>query len=369
MFGGLYVVIAIDVFITLLVILGCAVHSVNHTDENEYKHTRILDVFTPWAIAITSISMIWLISILGWLLVTVYTHRGAYLSVSSISANVMFTVAALVASCFITELESCYSFVSYLVSWSIAACYICLIWMFGNDEWYGFLVQLAAMFVTGIIGFVYIELGGGDGIPVGLSLFLLAILTLPLIGQGHLDRVRAALPEDTEADTEATIVIGEATVMVENSTVIMETDSTDSLEESTTDSTDSIEESITDSYVADRVEPPSQFYYGYCQGELGVEGYYNLNYANGDCIIRNMREFGYSQDEYPCWLRADGVYMLGDYVMCCASLDSGYDYGDNIPTSMGEGIVCDFSRFGQQIVHKDWGIDGTYVLEIYTNWN
>ena len=358
MFGGLYVVIAIDVFITLLIILGYAVHSVSYTEEDKYIHTRILDVFTPWATAITSISMIWLISILGWLLVTVYIHRGAYLSVSSISANVLFTIAALVASCFITEVESCYSFVSYLVSWSIAACYICLIWMFGNDEWYGFLVQLAAMLVTGIIGFVYIELGGGDGITLGIGLFLLAILTLPLIGQGHLDRVRAALPEDTEAVTEATIVIEEATVMVENSTVIIETDSADNLEES-----------VTDSHAAAKVGPPSQFCYGYCQGELGVEGYYNLNYANGDCIVGTMREVGYSQEDYPCWLRDDGVYMFGDYAMCCVSYDFGYNYGDIVPTSVGQGIVCDFSQFGQQIVHEDWGIDGTYVLEIYTNWN
>lgn len=106
---------------------------------------------------------------------------------------------------------------------------------------------------------------------------------------------------------------------------------------------------------------------GYFQGELGVESYYNLNYAAPDIIINTMRDLGYSEEEYPFWLREDGVYMLGDYVMCCT--DDEYKYGDIISTSLGEGIVCDHASFGTYIKHEEWGIDGTYVLDVYTDWN
>lgn len=107
---------------------------------------------------------------------------------------------------------------------------------------------------------------------------------------------------------------------------------------------------------------------GYAQGELGVEGYYNFKYLRPDIVINNMRYYGYSKEEYPYWLRKDGVYMLGDYVICCASYD--HKYGDIIPTSLGDGIVCDVTDYrGRYLKYDRYGIDGEYVLDIYTNWD
>ena len=103
---------------------------------------------------------------------------------------------------------------------------------------------------------------------------------------------------------------------------------------------------------------------GYYQGKLGVEGYYNLSYANGDCIINAMRSAGYSEKDYPCWLREDGVWMLGDYVMC-AAVD--YEYGTIIPTSLGDGIVCDIMP-DSEIHLESLGISGRHVLDVYTDW-
>lgn len=107
---------------------------------------------------------------------------------------------------------------------------------------------------------------------------------------------------------------------------------------------------------------------GYYQGELGVESYYNLNLANSEAIVNTMRCLGYSEKEYPFWLREDGVYMLGDYIMCCT--DDEYKYGDIVPTSLGKGIVCDHSSFGRHIdiSYGDERIVGTYILDIYTDW-
>ena len=103
---------------------------------------------------------------------------------------------------------------------------------------------------------------------------------------------------------------------------------------------------------------------GYYQGKLGVESYYNLSYANGDCIINAMRSAGYSEKDYPCWLREDGVWMLGDYVMC-AAVD--YKYGTIIPTSLGDGIVCDIMP-DSEIHLESLGISGRHVLDVYTDW-
>ena len=107
---------------------------------------------------------------------------------------------------------------------------------------------------------------------------------------------------------------------------------------------------------------------GYYQGELGVESYYNLNLVNSEAIVNTMRYLGYSEKEYPFWLREDGVYMLGDYVMCCTGED--YEYGNIIPTSLGKGVVCDHSSFGRHIdiSYGNERIVGTYVLDVYTDW-
>ena len=81
-----------------------------------------------------------------------------------------------------------------------------------------------------------------------------------------------------------------------------------------------------------------------------------------------MRQAGYSEEEYPFRLREDGVYMLGDYVMCCTGDE--HKYGDIIPTSLGDGIVCDHASFGRHVdvSYGNERIVGTYVLDVYTDW-
>ena len=53
-----------------------------------------------------------------------------------------------------------------------------------------------------------------------------------------------------------------------------------------------------------------------------------------------MRDCGYSEEEYPYWVRNDGAKMLGDYVMVAANL-SVYPRGSIVETSLGTGLVCD----------------------------
>lgn len=67
------------------------------------------------------------------------------------------------------------------------------------------------------------------------------------------------------------------------------------------------------------------------------ETYYNLK-MNG--VVRRMRERGYSEEEYPYWIREDGAKMLGDYIIVAADL-SIHPRGATLYTSLGPGIVCD----------------------------
>ena len=54
---------------------------------------------------------------------------------------------------------------------------------------------------------------------------------------------------------------------------------------------------------------------GVVNGPSGRETYYNLNMTS---VINSMRRAGYSEAEYPYWVREDGVKMLGNYVMVAA---------------------------------------------------
>ena len=76
-------------------------------------------------------------------------------------------------------------------------------------------------------------------------------------------------------------------------------------------------------------------------GPSGKETYYNLNMSG---VINIMRGMGFSEDEYPYWIRDDGVKMLGDYVMVAADL-SIRPRGSTIPCSLGTGLVCDTGAF------------------------
>lgn len=76
-------------------------------------------------------------------------------------------------------------------------------------------------------------------------------------------------------------------------------------------------------------------------GPSGKETYYNLPMGG---VIEIMRNCGYSVQEYPFWVREDGVKMLGNYVMVAAALDIR-PRGSLIETSLGTGIVCDTGAF------------------------
>lgn len=78
-------------------------------------------------------------------------------------------------------------------------------------------------------------------------------------------------------------------------------------------------------------------------GPSGKETYYNLPMGG---VVRIMRNMGFSQEEYPYWIREDGVKMLGEYVMIAAHLGV-HPRGSIVPTSRGFGLVCDTGGFAK----------------------
>lgn len=80
---------------------------------------------------------------------------------------------------------------------------------------------------------------------------------------------------------------------------------------------------------------------GVVNGPSGKETYYNLNMAK---VINTMRKAGYSEEEYPYWIREDGVKMLGDYVMVAADFNTR-PRGTILESSLGYAIVCDTGSF------------------------
>lgn len=71
------------------------------------------------------------------------------------------------------------------------------------------------------------------------------------------------------------------------------------------------------------------------------ETYYNLEMSG---VVSIMRSYGFTEEEYPYWVREDGVKMLGGYVMVAANLDV-YPRGTTVYTSLGTGLVCDTGGF------------------------
>ena len=84
-------------------------------------------------------------------------------------------------------------------------------------------------------------------------------------------------------------------------------------------------------------------YHGTCNGPSGKETYYNLP-MNG--VIRIMRNMGYSEEEYPYWVREDGVKMFGDYIMVAADLNIR-PKGTILECSLGTAIVVDTGDFAK----------------------
>lgn len=71
------------------------------------------------------------------------------------------------------------------------------------------------------------------------------------------------------------------------------------------------------------------------------ETWYNLNMSG---VVKIMRDRGFSEEEYPYWIREDGCKMLGDYIIVAANHDI-YPRGTTVHTSLGEGLVCDTGSF------------------------
>ena len=84
-------------------------------------------------------------------------------------------------------------------------------------------------------------------------------------------------------------------------------------------------------------------------GPAGEETFYNMvmNRENGESVIGYMREAGFSEKDYPYWVRDDGVKMLGDYVVVAANLDIR-PRGSVIDTSLGKALICDIGSFTEE---------------------
>ena len=94
---------------------------------------------------------------------------------------------------------------------------------------------------------------------------------------------------------------------------------------------------------------------GSITGPSGKETYYNLPMGT---IVSIMRAKGYSEEEYPYWVREDGAKMFGDYVMVAANLQIR-PKGTIVETSLGLGIVVDTGGFAA---------NNPTQLDIATNW-
>ena len=91
---------------------------------------------------------------------------------------------------------------------------------------------------------------------------------------------------------------------------------------------------------------------GTTQGPTNRETWYNLPM---DRVVKTMRSRGYSEEEYPHWVRDDGCKMLGDYIMVAADL-SIHPRGTVVETSLGKGLVCDTGDFKEDIydIAAEW---------------
>lgn len=72
-------------------------------------------------------------------------------------------------------------------------------------------------------------------------------------------------------------------------------------------------------------------------GPQGKETWYNLD-MSGVCYL--MDYLGYSYEDYPYWVREDGVKMFGDYVMVAADLNI-WPKGTILECSLGTAMVVD----------------------------
>lgn len=92
-------------------------------------------------------------------------------------------------------------------------------------------------------------------------------------------------------------------------------------------------------------------------GPTGKETYYNLPMGGVVSIMRNM---GFSEEDYPYWVRDDGCKMLGPYIMVAANLDA-HPRGTTVECSLGTALVCDTGGFASMAEGWNW-------LDIAVNW-
>lgn len=76
-------------------------------------------------------------------------------------------------------------------------------------------------------------------------------------------------------------------------------------------------------------------------GPTGKETYYNMEMSG---VISMMRNMGFTESEYPYWVRDDGVKMLGNYVIVAANLNT-FPRGSIVECSLGTALVCDTGGF------------------------
>ena len=76
-------------------------------------------------------------------------------------------------------------------------------------------------------------------------------------------------------------------------------------------------------------------------GPNGRETYYNLDMSG---VVSIMRGMGFSEADYPYWVRDDGCKMLGDYIMVAANLNT-FPRGSLVECSLGTALVCDTGGF------------------------
>lgn len=97
----------------------------------------------------------------------------------------------------------------------------------------------------------------------------------------------------------------------------------------------------------EEVTPPAEKHLtkraGVFDGPSGKETWYDRDMTK---VIAAMRKKGFSEEEYPYWIREDGVKMLGRFVMVAACYDL-HPLGWAVETSLGTGIVCDTGPFAE----------------------
>ncbi len=98
-------------------------------------------------------------------------------------------------------------------------------------------------------------------------------------------------------------------------------------------------------WFVEEIKPPAEKHLtkraGVFNGPSGKETWYDLDMTK---VIAAMRKLGYKEEDFPYWVREDGVKMFGNFVMVAACYDL-HPKGWAVETSLGTGIVVDTGNF------------------------